>query len=742
MEPTRHQKPETRYHACRERGAAAILAMMFLVIFSSLAAAMAIVSQGNLATAESHLKVNRSLASAETGMKWLTYRLDQVTATVKTRDGLIDAGNAPALWLQVRDALQLSLANEGHNLDEPYAIANKLHVGPVSLGPGAPPFTAEFIPHPIAGENYNSSYYQRPPYSKLTPAVSNANPLDATWIRVKVISTDGHGDSAISRGIQMDFRLDKKINFAILSKSRVMIGRNVMIEGPIGSRFRETHLQNGHPVQMVSDFRGLDPVLDAALDTFSDWLKVNDRDGDNRLSVASAAETAGIDNPESLDLNGDGFIDEFDFFLNHFDTNGDGRVSATELNTSGNINAAQLLELVDTFGDSGRAGFGDGFIDADDRYVKIRGAVHVAADLSGWQNGAAGGNYQDYFQGPIQPRYGEAPLTFESAEALAHSYGPNDFDVSGFRSKATGDLQAQAIAQAQAADPTDPERARYDNTGVREEVPFGSSYPYDYYQRPVYENMVFENVTIPKGTNALFRNCVFRGVTFVDTEPSNTDANYNYAGMEEADGTPKHPDRSVIINGQEVQNTKTVSNNIRFDGCKFEGAVVSNVPQEYTHVRNKIAFTGRTRFDIEGSGWLSDAEKTLYKRSSILSPHYSVEMGTFVSPADSNETVHLSGAIVAGIIDMRGQIKIDGIVLTTFEPQSNQGPVLGDTSPQFNTTLGYFPKSAGDLEAELPNNGVGVIQIRYDPKLPLPDGILGPIQIKPVVSTYFELGAN
>ena len=32
-----------------------------------------------------------------------------------------------------------------------------------------------------------------------------------------------------------------------------------------------------------------------------------------------------------------------------------------------------------------------------------------------------------------------------------------------------------------------------------------------------------------------------------------------------------------------------------------------------------------------------------------------------------------------------------------FEPKSNSGPVLGETSPQFNTTLGYFPSAEGDL---------------------------------------------
>src|SRR5690349_10143049 len=97
--------------ASRRRGAAAILAMMFLVIFSSLAAAMAIVSQGNLATADSYLKMNRSLAAAETGMKFMEYRINKCAATIKTTSGVIDSSNAPTLWNQLRAALLVSFTN-------------------------------------------------------------------------------------------------------------------------------------------------------------------------------------------------------------------------------------------------------------------------------------------------------------------------------------------------------------------------------------------------------------------------------------------------------------------------------------------------------------------------------------------------------------------------------------------------------------------------------------------------------
>ena len=47
------------------RGVASILAMMFLVIFGSLAAAMAVVAQGNLRTADSAMKVSRALSWPE-----------------------------------------------------------------------------------------------------------------------------------------------------------------------------------------------------------------------------------------------------------------------------------------------------------------------------------------------------------------------------------------------------------------------------------------------------------------------------------------------------------------------------------------------------------------------------------------------------------------------------------------------------------------------------------------------------
>jgi hypothetical protein len=735
------RRPHLREGASRQRGAIAILAMMFLVIFGSLAAAMAIVAQGNLATADSHMKINRAAAAAETGMRYFIYRLEQVTPNVKTTAGIIDSSNAAAMWAQLRAELLTAFSAEFHNIAEPYEVGEGLHIGPIAVAPGEPQFSVEVTPHPIASEDYDSAYYQRPPYNAMAPAVSNASPLGPTWIRVKVTASDGPSINKITRSIKVDFQLGKKIRYAVLSKSRVMIGRNVLIDGDVGSRFLEVNLLNGHPVQMVSDFRGMSAALDGDLDALVGTLMTNDANGDNRINIHSATETAGITDPASYDTNGDGFIDDYDFFLARFDANADGRVSALELDASTNINNAQLLELIDTAWSPSRPGYNDGFIDGKDRYAKVSGSILISADLASWQAGAANGAYQDYFAGPIRPKGSDPALKFQ-ADNDTFNFGPKDFDVATFKAMATGDLASQATAQAAMHDPMDPSSPKPLGSTVFEQVPFGAAHPYDYYDRPVYENMTFTNVKIPKGTNALFKNCKFVGVTFVESTVANADPLYAYAGIQESDGTQKYPDKIASVNGSDVSDTKTLSNNIRFEGCTFEGSVVTDAPDEFTQTRNKLAFTGKTKFVIDDSTVLTDSEKVLFKRSTILAPHYSVELGTFVNPYDSNEVVNLTGTIVAGLIDMRGQVKVTGTIITTFEPKADTGPVLGETSPQFNTTLGYFPSSAGDLESELPANGIGVIHIKYDPTIPLPDGILGPISLEPMMSTWFEGGAD
>ena len=52
----------------------------------------------------------------------------------------------------------------------------------------------------------------------------------------------------------------------------------------------------------------------------------------------------------------------------------------------------------------------------------------------------------------------------------------------------------------------------------------------------------------------------------------------------------------LIINGLRCIDTKTLSNSIRFHDCLFVGSIVSDMPTYFTHARNKLQFTGATRF--------------------------------------------------------------------------------------------------------------------------------------------------
>ncbi len=847
----------------RHRGVTAVLAMLFLMIFGSLAAAMAIVSQGNLRTADSHLKINRALAAAETGMDLMVYRLNQVTQGdlddlstfpgVYTTEGLIHAGNfydvngnAYDMWAGpladgspgIADRLADALAGEPNfaSSGNPYVDASSLGadsfgraihqlvIPAIQIGPDAPAFTATMTPHELPLDlqpstlGYDDPFYDRLPYGapsgnpngtaeqqadynrdmavKIAAGIDyivsettgynsfyeiDTKPLDARFIRVKVTAFDGDLNNPrldpddpsydpelttrrrVYRSISMDFRLDKTVPYAVLSRSRIMIGRNVQIKGNVGSRFSEVDKTNGHPIQVQSDFIGLTANLDSILSapgaaypsggTFHNELVVNDINGDNRLDTRNALEIkdwpGGKIAAIAADIDGDGYITDFDFFLAEFDTDPiDGRVTAGEfiggVDAISATTAAQLFDMMDTAGDEFRYGYNDGFIDGDDLYAKIRGQISIKATASDWNAGLSswGNNgtgttpeYKDFLQGVIKPDYNAAALTTADPALDIHSFDQHSFDTSSFAALATTPVESQKGVDHDGATATE--------GTVFEEVPYGAAYPYDYYNRPVYENMVFQDTRIPLGTNALFKNCRFIGVTFIEVSPDNDDENFNYVGMQESDGTQKHPDFDAEVNGTVVSDTKPYGNNIRFDDCQFEGPVVSGAPdgsqpEQYTHVRNKVTFTGNTSFDFDQAP--SDDQRKLYERSSLLLPHISVEMGSFQEGASSDETLELSGAVVAGVIDMRGQIEVRGTLITTFEPVSGIAPVKGGTSPQFNTTLGYFSQGQGDLEANLPSGGLGKIRLIYDPSLALPDGIDGPLELRPLIQTYHESG--
>jgi hypothetical protein len=922
------------------RGVASILAMMFLVMFGSLSVAMAIASQGNLRTAETHLHVVKAMSAAETGLAIAQQQFASAVSRFVVSKGVVDAGFGNRLWtgtttssdgtvtvLGARNGRIDSVVVRGvmdalvsaHSADQNLVLAS-----------GFPTAAGTFTPSGVDTAVYMPGNWVRTALIGLdtdmsVPGVKSGAyqityaPLaNGTDIRIIVtgyssVGTSGSGylyrgsstDSAaklVGRTIQTDVRIAKRPKQAMLSPSRIMIGKNVIVNGSLGARYTDVTRTNGDPIETKGDFDKLNNTLDAKLARFRAGCRQYDVDGDNRLRINHPTESQGLPGSTELTANGwpagafsdathDGYVDEFDIFLNHYDTNHDGDVVLSTLLTAGTVNAGRTAEftadddlalLLDNampdrnrngvYGFANAAdnnrivplsavldpgdralGWRDGVLNYKDQYAKIRGRLMFKTTASAWAS-ARGGSYSDLLQGPIVPAAGDSATRFGATDDELPALDENSFAGAGdpLKAIASGSAFSTQVATnlgisasglptytEAAANLTRPMYFRSDladsyvvskiGQHIWERMPFNSPSFADYYVRPRYQNMTFKNVQIPMGTNALFVNCTFIGVTYVRSYVANTHTNwslygqmnipsggtvpvYNTAALDKSDflryttgnvtdgpsNYTSFPDPPVI-NGVTMtganRNTKLYSNNIRFHDCLIVGSVVGDTPTAYTNIRNKLQFTGSTRFtttnpnDSSPAANPSASDLTEITKSSLMMPNYSVDVGSFDAPTDSYvgggappaQNVQLSGSIVAGVLDIRGNARVDGALFMTFAPVYGQGPMMQNGTAvgnpaNFNCTLGYFGTTDGDGEAidpstlpivngnrcvgydtdgdglpdvdatqpqpsgstPIPFYGYGRVEVNYNPTIPMPDGIPLPLSSVPLALTYRE----
>ncbi|MEM7628517.1 MAG: hypothetical protein AAF356_03745 [Planctomycetota bacterium] len=955
------------------RGIASVLSMMFLIMFGSLVAAMAVTTTGNIRTATMHLHVMRAMSAAETGLEIAEARLEEATSRFVVEEGEIDAAFTEAFWEGDQEGMGGSAtitvlappsgyAEGGDPRGLAEAIRNHFDADTNIIIGG------EFITDPViddAPEGTDNAVYLQNNWL-YTPAVALEAPEDGApvpppafqiryaplaggeFIRIFadgiVFNYDRDGEP-IRRTLSRDYRITKSVDQAIISQSRILIGKNVQIEGDMGARFDQVTFDNGDPLVIRSDFEGMDATLDEKLARFWAAVAAADVDDDNRLRFGHPVEGAGLpadddfdgsgDNDGAFgDATGDGFLDEMDVFINHYDANNDNRVTLSDpltVGTPAELFAAEFVNpdgspvdddlayLIDAsipdrnrnnvFGfddvdndsiwDAGtetlndfddrtgtfpdrELGWRDGFIDALDQYAKVRGSLTFRVEADDWNANEPGG-FRPELTGPIVPGEGDPPLTFGAGDDVLPAIDPARFnattneimaaaDGDAFWAQAAGELGvsvADLATWTEASNPADaalpsfvPLYGDADNDGLPDNSawahweisPFNSPQPADVYFRPVFRNMTFRNVQIPVGLNALFENCTFVGSTYVRITPDNTHPlwteygaiTFNPAGAPVPkypryvygdDGSEPAADASaalppsarppnanvlmtlpsvspldkgdvlesekafltgisyddmpdpLIVDGNRIVDTKALSNNLRFHDCLFVGSIVSDTPVNYTQVRNKIQFTGATRFTLEhpeepANGFLNPDPADLedLAKSSMMLPNLSVDVGTFNSPPTQNVT--LQGAIIAGVLDARGNTTIDGALLLTFSPTPGTPPLVdafGNTvgNPAFfNASLGYFGEDAGDFESIDPSTlpivggvpivgwdttvppdgiadvgsdqaqpagsvavpffGYGRITIRHNPDMVLPSGIPLPLKARPVPGTYSE----
>ncbi len=201
-----------------------------------------------------------------------------------------------------------------------------------------------------------------------------------------------------------------------------------------------------------------------------------------------------------------------------------------------------------------------------------------------------------------------------------------------------------------------------------------------YVKRYIYKDQTFTNANLPKDKNALFINCTFNDVLYVDS--GQTTSNYN---------------------------------NVRFDNCTFNGTIVSNTPQSFNWQKNCLYFTGSATFQNDYS-----------TEATILAPHFNVNLGN-TNPVSGTDNV-LHGAIVGGIVDVRGNAEVFGTIISMADTSSYTSGYVTNIGATLNDG-GSETVSIGDI---------GTINITPDEDKLLPSGISSPIVIKPVQSTYSE----
>ncbi|MDZ4754605.1 MAG: hypothetical protein SGJ11_08915 [Phycisphaerae bacterium] len=781
----------------RHRGVASVLAMMFLVIFGSLGVAMAIVAQGNLRTADSAVKVSRAMSAAETGLVFAARRLASEGERFVVRKGVIDQDFANKLWMGTWDA-----GTDGEVIIEP---------AEGYVEDGSADSLAEAVRNAHSADQNTLTVEVGDP---ALPAIDEDGKLetrpirmlvadDRCWFRltyevmvdkpvVRVTSVGADGD--IRRTLQLDFTINKKIKYAIITPNRLMIGKNVLIEGPIATRFgtepNELNAGNGDPLVMRSDFYYLTPALNLLLDAFYAAVVDYDVDGDARLRPGNTDEANGLASNEAFtDNDGDEYVDDFDLFLGAFDADANGNVVFDTTKAAAAGLGSLTAEFIDIDNQLGRLmdqwdadrnddgvinsvdtalGYDDGVINALDRYAKVTGRLAFGVTEAEWDT-ANGASYQTIVQGPIRPDLGESAVTFGVPADELRVITTDMFAESAvwFKTKAA----SGAAFATQVASGGTITAASY---ATWEPVPFGSTAAYDWYQRTIYKDFTFTNLTIPTATNCVFENCTFIGVTYIETEANCVDMNWNYAGSQTQTDLgggafsygAKFPGLMSSLNGTPVADTKQHSNSVRFDGCTFLGSIAGDTPSEFTHWRNKVQLMGPTRFYLDTAdpdllaqpdastlqaqlAALSAADKDMLARSSMMLPGWSVDVGNFnneqaVNPEDTAK-VKLRGTIIAGILDVRGTADVHGTLLLTFRPIAGQGPLFYDGQPDmFNTTIGYFGSLDGDGEGSMPDDGgflgFGEITLRYDPFAKLPDGIPWPVTVEADQTTYHEGG--
>jgi hypothetical protein len=753
---------KSKFFGCRksQRGSTLMMTLIYVLMFGALASSMVSFSQGNVMVEQSDRDTKVALMAAESGMSFLLQKIS--TASLPTiKEGSIATMVSPytvtTLWsgttvegITNNNGVGVSLASA---LNSSGAWATGVTGAPTPTGTNS--LNTASIPLDAANSSATFS---------LAVAWDSGNPytIAGTGTSIAKLHLTSTGQSnLISRAVTLDVWIQKKLNYAVYSNVAIQLGKNVHVIGDIGSTYAAT--DKGPPVQMFSDFHYLPNSgnIDAGLSTLRGLLATYDTQHTNRLNlstpgVATAAAAAGLS-----DVNGDGYIDEYDVALQKFGTKVNpgsadqwGITAASFTNpVTGKSYDSDMFTLDDspmgTQSTAPWAGYGDNIVDYEDNLAKVTGNIKMAIPYSSWTSAASGWsqygdttgttgstNFNSQFEGTVAST-SAAPVQFGVDFTSQQTLTPQNFDTSGYLnlSGTNGGTKVGSTTSAAPEGSTVANVALNKNmangttgtngsTLVNENSPFDATSGWQAkYARPVFTNITFNNVQIPKGLNAKFVNCTFNGYTTVQlntnitapgTSTTTTDPNTGYSWAEQmTSGT--FSNTTTLTSSNSVAYTQ--GNNLHFTGCTFNGPITADTPTAYTAFANSWEFDGNTTFN-----------NTTDPTVTIMCPNTNIEMGSYSSNPDSNPST-LVGVVVAGNLDVRGSANFNGSVIVTG---------AGAT----NTTLGYFGSTDQGQgvppPAQLPTGatGYGHLFFQINSNRGMPNGISIPVVATPQYTTY------
>jgi Tfp pilus assembly protein PilX len=188
------------------QGAALIIAMIFMAVFSSFGLAMFTMSSGNMQVARIHLDGNRALESAESGLDVLRYWLDNLTVSGKDLSSVATALNARLA--------SSGVTNISASLDDPQNPAN-LSIASVTLN-----------------SQTNQSF---------SAVISQ---IDTETLQLSVTGTNGSLSRQVNANFSFGSRPSGIFDFGVATKGPLYLTGNVSIHGVNNSAEANTYIES------------------------------------------------------------------------------------------------------------------------------------------------------------------------------------------------------------------------------------------------------------------------------------------------------------------------------------------------------------------------------------------------------------------------------------------------------------------------------------------------------------------